>query len=199
MTKPFNSGFRVSSPYGSRIDPFTGELTVHGGIDLVGYDPVVRSVCEGRVLRSRIVTDKTQLTWEWGNYISIQGDDGLIYYYCHLASRMVEAGESVGDGQPIGIMGETGRVTGPHLHFEVRNSAGTVDPARILGIENRAGVVWLPEPPYIRQASPWARDAVAWAVERGILMGRGGDEYDLQSPVTREELCVMLYRAREVL
>lgn len=199
MTKPFNTGFRVSSPYGNRIDPFTGELTLHGGIDLVGYDTAVRSVCEGRVLRSRIVTDQSSKTWEWGNYISVQGDDGLIYYYCHLASRFIDAGETVAEGQPIGIMGDTGKVTGVHLHFEVRNSAGTVDPSLILGVENRAGVIWTPEPPYVQQSSEWAKDAVAWAVERGIIKGRGGNEYDLQSPITREEMCVMLYRAREVL
>ena len=58
MTMPFKTGFRVSSPYGWRIDPLTGERTWHAGIDLVGYDSAVRSVVSGTVIRSRIVTDK---------------------------------------------------------------------------------------------------------------------------------------------
>lgn len=198
MRMPFSEEFRVTSPYGSRIDPFTGEKSTHGGIDLVGVDTTVRSVVEGRVLRSRIVTDQSSRTWEWGNYVSIQGDDGLIYYYCHLAARAVEAGETVGEGQPIGIQGATGKVTGPHLHFEVRNSAGTVDPAALLGIENRAGYVWTPEPKYVRQASAWAKEAAAWAVENGIVNGRGEGDYAWQKPITREEAIVMLHRSQNV-
>lgn len=199
MTMPFSTGFVVSSPYGERIDPINGEPAWHGGIDLIGHDTTVRAVTGGRVLRSRIVTDTETRTWEWGNYISIQGPDGLIYYYCHLDSRGVETGDVVEEGQPIGIMGATGRVTGPHLHFELRNSAGQVNPSVLLGIENRAGVTWKPEPAHIAQASEWAKDAVAWAYNRGILKGRGGDDFALQEPLTREEMCLMLYRAREVL
>ena len=201
MKTPFRSGFRVSSPYGWRSDPLTGERSWHSGIDLVGADKNVLAVVGGDVLKSRIVTDKSDKTWEWGNYVSVYGDDGRIYYYCHLAERTVEQGGRIEAGHRVGIEGATGRVTGSHLHFEVRNPSnmGSVDPADILGIPNEAGFVWKPTPAYIEQASPWAADAVAWAVEKGILKGRGGDDYGLQEPITREEMCVMLYRCREVL
>lgn len=201
MRMPFGSGFRVSSPYGWRVDPLDGTESWHAGIDLVGFDADVLACVGGTVIRSRIVEDLSDKTWEWGNYVSVFGDDGRIWYYCHLAARTAEAGGRIEAGKRIGIEGATGRVTGVHLHLEVRNAANntTMDPAELLGIKNEAGTVWRPTPPYIEQASPWAADAVAWAVERGILRGRGGDDYALREPVTREELCVMLYRAREVL
>lgn len=206
MKMPFKTGFRVSSPYGERLDPFTGEISWHGGIDLVGNDREVLAVNSGYVINSRMITDHNDRTWEWGNYVCVLGDtDGLLYYYCHLAERTVEAGSHIDAGRRIGIEGATGQVTGVHLHLEIRAQLGsegwksTVDPAQILGIQNREGYTWKPDPPYIEQASPWAKDAVTWAVERGILKGRGNDDYALQDPVTREELCVMLYRAREVL
>ena len=201
MKMPFRSGFRVSSSYGWRLDPLTGEKSWHSGIDLVGADKNVLAVVGGSVLKSRIVTDMSDRTWEWGNYVSVYGDDGRVYYFCHLAERHVEQGDRIEMGQRVGIEGASGRVTGVHLHFEVRNPSnmGSVDPAEILGIPNEDGFVWKPTPAYIEQASPWAQDAVAWAVEKGILKGRGDDDYALQEPISREEMCVMLYRAREVL
>lgn len=201
MRMPFKSGFRVSSPYGRRLDPLTGDMTWHSGIDLVGADKNVLAVVGGDVLKSRIVTDMNDRTWEWGNYVSVYGDDGRVYYYCHLAERTVEQGGRIETGQRIGIEGASGRVTGVHLHFEVRNPSSMVseDPSEILGIPNEAGFVWKPTPAYIEQSSGWAADAVAWAVEKGILRGRGDDDFALQEPLSREEMCVMLYRAREVL
>lgn len=201
MQKPFASEFRVSSPFGYRIDPVTGETGAwHGGVDLVSADRSVRAVCGGTVLTSRIVTDPENRTSEWGNYVSVYGTDGKIVYYCHLAQRAVEAGAHVEVGQVLGIEGMTGKATGVHLHFEVRTAAGAqIDPCAYIGIENRVGYVWKPEPAYLREAHEWGREAVEWAVQRGILKGRGGDDFALGEYLTREEMCVMLYRAREVL
>ena len=209
MTRmPFESGFRVVSPYGLRTDPVTGEKNVwHGGADLVGADTVVRAAEGGTVLRSRMAEDdgSGDRTWEWGNYVSILGDDGYVIYYCHLAGRAVSGGQRVEAGQPLGIEGSTGRSTGPHLHFEVRRDGIQTDPCAYLGIPNEAGFVWTPpaaaredepeeESPWLKQASPWAAEAVDRAVRAGILLGRGGDDYALRDFVTREELCVMLDR-----
>jgi len=197
MVMPFASGFRVTSPFGSRTDPVTGEKSAwHSGVDLIGEDRNVRAVIGGTVLRSRIITDPENPTSEWGNYVSIYGEDGRMCYYCHLASRAVESGQRVEAGQIIGIEGMTGKATGVHLHFEVRSATGTqLDPCAYLCIENRAGYIWPPEPPYLSQAHDWAREAVKKAVERGIIRGKGGDDLALGDTLTREELLVILDRA----
>ena len=132
--------FRVSSPFGHRPSPF-GESDVewHGGIDLVGIDSKeVVSVTGGRVLVSHWAN--TGRSAEWGNYVAILADGGRVLYYCHLAERCVSAGEQVKAGQVIGREGATGRVTGAHLHFEVRDSSNCqLDAAAFLGMPNCVG------------------------------------------------------------
>ena len=103
--------------------------------------------------------------------------------------------------RPVGIEGSTGRSTGIHLHLEIRGPDGeTLDPAGILGIENRAGFVFPPAPasdqaePWRAEASGWSEEAVDWAVRVGILKGRGNGNYALKDPITREEMCVMMHR-----
>ena len=207
MGMPFASGFRIVSPYGYRTDPITGEEhSWHGGVDLVSDDRSVRAVIGGTVLRSRMAEDRGDgdRTWEWGNYVSVAGDDGFVIYYCHLAERRVEAGQRVSPGQVLGIEGTTGRSTGIHLHFEVRDwNAQQIDPCAYLGIPNQAGYVWTPpapEPervPWEEQCHDWSREAVEWCISRGILKGDGQGNYRLGDAVTREEMCVMLNRALE--
>lgn len=201
MKMPFKTGFYVASPFGYRVDPITGEAHVwHGGVDLVGNDRSVRAAVGGTVLRSRIVTDPADRTSEWGNYVSVAGSDGRVCYYCHLAQRAVEAGARVDEGQILGIEGTTGRSTGIHLHFEVRDQLGAqLDPCAYLGIPNRAGYEWDPPEPWEEQVHDWSRDAVEWAISRGILLGDGRGNYRLGDAITREEAVVLLYRAREVL
>lgn len=196
---PFERGFRVVSPFGLRTDPITGEAGVwHGGVDLVGAEDMVRAAEGGVVLRSRMAADdgSGDRTWEWGSYVSVLGDGGRTIYYCHLARRLVEAGERVAAGQVLGIQGTTGRSTGVHLHFEVRENGVQIDPCAFLGIPNEAGFVFsgAVRGTWEDQASDWARESVGLAVRAGILRGRGGGDYALREPVTREELCVMLAR-----
>lgn len=129
MAQPYAGDYRVTSPYGTRADPFTGETSNHKGIDLVGDgDKVIRAVSDGVVVQSRIVTDTSNATWQWGEYIAIRDDDGYIAYYAHLSQRYVESGASVKAGEPIGLEGSTGRSTGSHLHFEVRIGSRNTDP-----------------------------------------------------------------------
>lgn len=136
---PFESyKYKVTSPYGQRV--LNGVSQFHSGIDLVGIgSTAVCSVCDGTVLASQIITDKSNLTWEWGNYVAVQAKDGTVHYYCHLASRAVKKGDKVIKGQRIGIMGNTGYSFGAHLHFEVRRNNKAISAADYLGIPNKTG------------------------------------------------------------
>lgn len=131
---------RLTSRFGYRIHPITGWGHFHGGVDLVGVgsDEIV-AVADGTVVRSRIVTNKSDATWEWGEYIAITGTDGMTIYYCHLAKRLVKVGAKVKAGDVIGVQGMTGQATGPHLHFEVRKGSKQVNAAEYVGIENLLG------------------------------------------------------------
>ena len=131
--------YRMTSPYGQRV--LSGKSEFHGGVDLVGVGgTAVCSVCDGTVVQSRIVTDKTNLTWQWGNYVAVQAKDGTTVYYCHLDSRAVKNGDKVKAGQRLGIMGNTGYSFGAHLHFEVRRNNQKINAADYLGIPNKTGV-----------------------------------------------------------
>lgn len=139
---PFKSQkCRLTSRYAYRIHPITGIRHFHGGIDLVavGGDEVV-AVADGTVVRSRIVTDRSNATWQWGEYIAITGTDGVTIYYCHLATRFVGVGQKVKAGDVIGLQGATGQVTGKHLHFETRRGATQINAADYIGIKNAAGI-----------------------------------------------------------
>ena len=142
MIIPFTTDrVRLTSGYGSRT--LDGKTDFHAGYDLVGVGSHnVTAAIGGKVAVSRIVTDKANRTWEWGNYVCVHGDDGRYYYYCHLAARKVAKGEAVRAGDVLGVMGNTGYSFGAHLHFEVREADGktTINPEAILGIPNRAGL-----------------------------------------------------------
>jgi murein DD-endopeptidase MepM/ murein hydrolase activator NlpD len=117
-------------PYGSDGSDLANPLRVHHGVDMPNpIGTVVRAAGSGTVIYSadgRLAqTDIFQNSPSYGNVIVIQHDFGyngvfIWTLYAHLSSAFVRAGEFVTAGQPIGQVGQTGRVTGPHLHFEVR-------------------------------------------------------------------------------
>lgn len=141
MKIPFTSGkCKVTSPYGERT--LSGKTQFHSGYDLVpagAWD--ICAVEDGTVVSSRIVTDKKNLTWQWGNYVCIKTASGQYHYYCHMASRAVTKGQTVKKGDKIGVMGNTGYSFGAHPHFEVRAGDGktTLNPETVLRIPNRSG------------------------------------------------------------
>ena len=139
MQLPYKGDVRVSSPFGWRT--MNGERVYHKGIDLVGTDKTVRAVVGGVVGQSIIITDPKNRTSEWGNYVRVDGEDGRLYYYCHLSKRLVDRGAKVSVGDAIGIEGSTGKSTGSHLHFEVRENGKSIDPTTIIGIRNAVGTV----------------------------------------------------------
>lgn len=214
MILPFEYGaVRLTSPYGKRELEGTGGF--HGGVDLVGLESHnVVSVTAGTVAASTVVTDTADPNSMWGEHIIIAGDDGRVYFYFHLASRAVQRFDRVSEGQIIGVMGNTGYSFGAHLHFEVRESdaATTVNAADILNIPNKEGVYMPQEKNETDGAefaraysemvnadtgdvcSPWAEDYVKWAKAMGLFISDGDGNYRWGAPVTREELCAILYR-----
>jgi hypothetical protein len=144
MKYPYKAGttVRITSPYGWRKDPFGGSSTEwHTGIDFVGSDKTICAVSDGVVAwAGQVLKSAGGLTWQWGNYVRIETADGTREYYCHMDTILVYAGKKVKAGDPVGIEGSTGNVTGRHLHFEVRNKAGTkLNTATYLGISNAVG------------------------------------------------------------
>lgn len=138
----FQGRNRITSSYGARV--LNGRSDFHPGLDIVGDDDThVRAVIGGYVKSSTIITNHSDLTWQWGNYVKVHGDDGLDWFYCHLASRSVKVGQRVEAGTILGIMGNTGYSFGSHTHLEVRNSKKqSLNPCEYLGIPNMANVTY---------------------------------------------------------
>lgn len=139
---PYEGHILLTSPFGGRT--LNGAYDWHPGLDLVGQEEkVVRAAGNGVVVQSTIVTSHETRDWEWGNWVCIQV--GYHYVYtCHLAERLVERGQVVKAGDPIGIEGNTGYSFGAHCHFEVRDGTRIgIDPFPLLGLPqnlNRSGV-----------------------------------------------------------
>ncbi len=119
--RPVESGY-ISSLYGQRTDPFHGKEANHPGLDFAGAPGTqVLSVADGIV--SHAGTDGG-----YGRSIEITHGNGYVTRYAHNAKLLVEPGQTVKRGDPIALMGSTGRSTGPHLHFEVMRDGQRVNP-----------------------------------------------------------------------
>ncbi|MBE7438625.1 MAG: M23 family metallopeptidase [Spirochaetales bacterium] len=114
----------VNSPFGWRSGPFSRQTEFHGGLDFKSVNGTpVKATAAGRVRRAEYNRGG------YGNLIVIEHLTGYQTYYAHLSSIDVTLGEYVYAGQRIGRTGQTGRVTGPHLHYEVRFAGRQKNPA----------------------------------------------------------------------
>jgi murein DD-endopeptidase MepM/ murein hydrolase activator NlpD len=117
---------RITSSFGQRLDPFNGEGAFHSGIDIgTGYGESVRAPADGVVLKAGFGNG-------YGREIMIDHGNGIQTLYGHLSGFAVTAGERVRRGQVIGYVGDSGRSTGPHLHYEVRIRNTPVNPHKYL-------------------------------------------------------------------
>jgi murein DD-endopeptidase MepM/ murein hydrolase activator NlpD len=115
-----------SSNFGYRIDPFSGQQSMHEGIDFpAGHGTVIVAAASGKVLHAE---------WhpQYGKMLEIDHGNGLVSRYAHAATLAVKEGDLVVRGQRVATVGSTGRSTGPHLHFEVRLNGVPQNPARFL-------------------------------------------------------------------
>ena len=145
----------VTSGFGQRVDPLDGTTKYHTGIDLraASGSPIL-ATADGVVRRAGP-------RGGYGNAVEVDHGDGLSTLYAHASQVLVKPGEKVAAGQEIGRVGQSGRATGPHLHFELRKDDRPVDPTQYSGVAHRA----------LNAYQRRAEDTVA-----GKLQGpRGGD------------------------
>jgi len=121
--RPVDGGY-ISSDFGRRLDPFTGSLAVHQGVDFntgkIGEN--VFAVAAGVI---------SYAGWQegYGQLVRIDHGNGYETLYGHDSKLLVKEGDVVKKGQVIALSGTTGRSTGPHVHFEVHKNGRVVDPA----------------------------------------------------------------------
>jgi len=119
--RPVESGY-ISSLYGQRTDPFDGRSAFHQGLDFAGTAGTrVLAAADG-------IVSHAGLDGGYGRLIEITHGNGYVTRYAHNAKLLVQQGQTVRRGDPIALMGSTGRSTGPHLHFEVLRDGKPVNP-----------------------------------------------------------------------
>jgi murein DD-endopeptidase MepM/ murein hydrolase activator NlpD len=117
----------ISSTFGTRVDPLTGDRRMHGGLDLAAEKGrVVWAAAKGYVVRAA-------WTAGYGLLVEVRHNGELTTRYSHLSALLCQPGDEVAPGRPVGLVGNTGRSTGPHLHFEVWESGLARDPLKWLG------------------------------------------------------------------
>lgn len=112
----------ITSFFGMRLSPISGQEMFHGAIDIANWpDTKIRAAMSGKVL----MVDYNRT---YGNFIIIAHSDGFQTLYAHLEKVFVKRGQVVGQGETIGLMGNTGSSTGSHLHFAIFKNGKPVDP-----------------------------------------------------------------------
>lgn len=113
---------KITSKYGTRRDPFSRRPAFHAGIDISGNvgDPVY-ATADGTVVSAGY--DRA-----YGYNVVIRHANGLQTRYAHLRKNLVKKGQKVSQGDKIGLLGSTGKSTGPHLHYEIIKNGKTIDP-----------------------------------------------------------------------
>jgi len=122
VSSPLKGEFGMTSRFGGRADPLTHDRAFHEGLDLIAawQSPVV-ATAPGRVLRS-------EHAGAYGQLVEIEHAHHYISRYAHLDRRQVAAGDVVRRGQTLGVLGNSGRSTGPHLHYEVLYKNRPINP-----------------------------------------------------------------------
>ncbi len=125
MSLPVDS-YRISSPFGMRVSPISGEWKFHRGIDMAAPTGTIVMACKAGTVK---VIGRNDFIY--GNYIVLSHEDGMTSLYAHLSYIYdLKEGETVLRRQPIGKVGDTGLATGPHLHFEININGQAQEPEK---------------------------------------------------------------------
>ena len=123
---PITAKWRLSSPYGYRADPFTGVRKFHTGMDLAAPTGTpVKATLDGKVVA-------VSFNQVYGNYVIISHINGYQSLYAHLHTTNVKVGQRLNQGEKLGLVGNTGYSTGPHLHFTVYKNGKLVNPQELI-------------------------------------------------------------------
>ena len=126
---PINRGW-ISSPYGRRVDPISGKMAWHTGIDFAGSKGSdVVAIAGGIVVHAGLRAG-------FGKLVELDHGDGFVTRYAHHDKLRVKSGDIVKRGDTVGSMGATGRTTGPHVHIEVLKDGRHVNPAKYVARRN---------------------------------------------------------------
>ena len=118
----------VTSSFGGRPDPFSGDASTHKGLDIAAdYGKAIVSVCDG------VVSEVGYDEYGYGSYIIIKHAEGFETMYAHCSKILSKKGQKVKAGEAIAKIGNTGRSTGSHLHFEIKVKGIPIDPKLFLG------------------------------------------------------------------
>ncbi|HSD83836.1 MAG TPA: peptidoglycan DD-metalloendopeptidase family protein [Anaerolineae bacterium] len=128
--RPVDVGYNSSS-FGWRVDPFTGKMAMHEGLDFMADAGTPIYAAAGGIVA------QAETTPDYGNIVKLDHGSGLETRYAHASRLLVKVGERVSKGQLIAEVGNTGRSTGAHLHFEVRLNGMALDPRNYL--QNKHG------------------------------------------------------------
>lgn len=124
LAYPIKGGFRVTSGFGVRRDPFRRTRAMHAGIDFKApYGHPIRATASGTVLRAGRLG-------AYGKLVEIRHAHGITTRYAHLSRISVKPGQRIRRGQVVGKLGNTGRSTGAHLHYETRVFKRAINPRR---------------------------------------------------------------------
>jgi murein DD-endopeptidase MepM/ murein hydrolase activator NlpD len=122
---PVNAPFNSSS-YGWRVDPVLGVRAFHEGLDFsADAGQPIKATAAGIVISAEV-------TPEYGNMVRISHGSGLETRYAHAAKLLVKEGDRIKKNQVVALVGNTGRSTGPHLHYEIRMNGESLDPRKYL-------------------------------------------------------------------
>jgi len=123
----------ISSFFGMRYDPFTGQRAWHSGVDIAGKEGTpIKALASG-------VVSFSGKKGGYGRLVEITHGEGIVTRYGHGKALLVKQGELVHKGQAIATLGSSGRSTGPHLHLEVHKDGVAVDPGRYFPDLRRRG------------------------------------------------------------
>jgi murein DD-endopeptidase MepM/ murein hydrolase activator NlpD len=177
LKAPFKYDHRISSNFSySRLHPVHKVRRPHYGVDYAAPTgtPVLASA-SGRIVDSRHKGAN-------GNYVKIRHTNGFHTYYLHLSRLLVKAGQSVSQGQRIGLVGMTGVATGPHLDYRIQDNRGKwLNPRKMVALPSETGIKKTAMSAYIT-----VRDAFIQRLNRidnNLLMADGAVDVDINVPV----------------